>query len=190
MSPRKTSHEELTKEMILDVARDLFASNGYGSISMRKIATVLKCSHGAIYYHFKNKAELFYEIIKADFNKLSNELGSVLSNIQTTDEEKLYLILYRFIEFGLNHPNHYEVMFLIRDDDVKSCLQESPYVSYMQFANAIAKLTQKPISTKDIWSIFISLHGFVTHYIRSETTFEDVKELASSHVQFLLKAIS
>lgn len=190
MSPRKAAQDELSKETILNVARDLFASNGYASISMRKIATVLKCSHGALYYHFKNKAELFYEIIKADFNQLNHELTTVLAEDKSSNQEKLSSILYQFIQFGLTHPNHYEVMFLIRDDDIKSCIQESPNVSYMHFANAIADLSQKPITAKEIWSIFISLHGFVTHYIRSETDFEDVKELARSHVEFLLKALN
>ncbi|MFB6469491.1 TetR/AcrR family transcriptional regulator [Cytobacillus sp. Hz8] len=189
MSPRKSVQDELSKEAILDVARDLFATNGYSSISMRKIAAKLKCSHGALYYHFKNKADLFYEMIKADFEKLDQELNEVLLDAHATNEDKLFSILYRFIQFGLLHPNHYEVMFLLRDDAVKSFIQEGPNLSYMHYADAIASLSQKPLTAKDIWSLFIGLHGFVTHYIRSESTFEEVKDLAYSHVQFLLKAL-
>ena len=58
MSPRKAVKQELTREMIMNVARNLFVQQGYQHTSMRKIATELGYSHGSIYYHFKNKAEL------------------------------------------------------------------------------------------------------------------------------------
>jgi AcrR family transcriptional regulator len=189
LSPRKSSHEELSKSIILDVARDLFASNGYASLSMRKIANVLQCSHGAIYYHFKNKAEIFYEIVECDFEKLDQELHEVMSDGTTSNDEKLFLLLYRYLKFGLTNQNHYEVMFLIRDDDVKSYLQEGPNKSLQLFGEAISTLVAKPITSKDIYSLFLSLHGFVTHFCRAETNFEDIKDLCKSHAQFLIKAL-
>lgn len=64
MSPRKSGHPELTREMIMDAARDLFVQKGYQHVSMRQIAKELNYSHGAIYYHFKNKAELFYALVE------------------------------------------------------------------------------------------------------------------------------
>lgn len=189
MSPRKSAHDELTKEAIISVARDLFVKEGYAAASMRKIADTLQCSHGAIYYHFKNKAQLFYEMVEADFQKLNQVLDSVLKESADSNEQKLFSIFYRYIQFGLTHQKHYELMFLIRDDDVKGYLNEGPNTSYMHFAQAINSLAPRALSIKDIWSVFLSLHGFVTHYCRSETTFEEVKELASSHAKFLLKAI-
>ncbi|USK39858.1 TetR/AcrR family transcriptional regulator [Cytobacillus firmus] len=189
MSPRKSAQDELTKEAIISVARDLFVQEGYAAASMRKIADTLQCSHGAIYYHFKNKAQLFYEMVEADFQKLDQVLDSVLRKYADTSEQKLFNIFYGYIQFGLTHQKHYELMFLIRDDDVKSYLNEGPNKSYLHFAQAINSLAPEALSIKDIWSVFLSLHGFVTHYCRSETTFEEVKELASSHAQFLIKAI-
>lgn len=189
LTPRRASQNELTKNVILDVARELFASEGYASLSMRKIANVLQCSHGAIYYHYKNKAELFYEIIANDFEKLDQELFDVMNDSSLTKEDKLFHLLYRYIKFGLTHQNHYEVMFLIKDDDVKSYLQEGPNKSLQLFGEAVSSALMKPLSTKDVYSLFLSLHGFVTHFCRAETTFEDIKELAESHVIFLIKAL-
>lgn len=189
LTPRKMAKDELTKEAIMDVARDIFVSKGYTSASMRKIAQTLKCSHGAIYYHFKNKAELFYEIVDADFKKLDQELDDVLTDPQTTNEEKLYGIIFRFIKFGLTNRNHYEVMFLIQDDEIKWYLQDSPNNSYLKFAQAVASMSARQLAANEIWSLFISMHGFVAHYCRTEVTFEDVESLVSSHVHFLLRAI-
>jgi len=189
LSPRKSAQDELTKEAIILVARELFVTSGYPHFSMRKLAKELGCSHGAIYYHFKNKAELFYEIVTQDFLTLDQVLEEVLSTPTNSNEEKLYLVLFEYIRFGLLHQPQYEVMFLIKDEEIKGYLLEAPNKSYLQFANAIANLATKPLSPKDIWSLFIGIHGFVAHYCRTETTFEDVKLLAKSHVEFLLKAL-
>ncbi|MFD2444885.1 TetR/AcrR family transcriptional regulator [Bacillus sp. CGMCC 1.16607] len=189
LTPRKSTQNELTKAVILDAARDLFASEGYASLSMRKIANVLKCSHGAIYYHFKNKAELFYEIISTDFEKLDQELYDVMNDDQSEKDEKLFNVLYRYIKFGLTNQNHYEVMFLLRDDDVKSYLQEGPNKSLQLFGETVGSLVSKRLTSKDVYSLFLSLHGFVTHFCRTETTFEDIEDLARAHVLFLIKAL-
>jgi AcrR family transcriptional regulator len=189
LSPRKSAQDELTKSAIIHVARELFVTSGYPSFSMRKLANKLGCSHGAIYYHFKNKAELFYEIVTQDFLTLDQVLEDVLSTPTNSNEEKLYLILFEYIRFGLTHQPQYEVMFLIKDEEVKGYLLEAPNKSYLHFADAVASLATKPLSPKDVWSLFIGIHGFVTHYCRTETTFEDVELLAKSHVEFLLKAL-
>jgi AcrR family transcriptional regulator len=189
LSPRKSAQDELTKTAIINEARELFVASGYPSFSMRKLAKELGCSHGAIYYHFKNKAELFYEIVTQDFLTLDGVLEEVLGTQTNSNEEKLYLILFEYIRFGLTNQPQYEVMFLIKDEEIKSYLLEVPNKSYLHFANAVASLVAKPLSPKDIWSLFIGIHGFVTHYCRTEISFEDVKQLAKSHVEFLLKAI-
>lgn len=78
MSPRKSVDKELSREMILDVARILFVKDGYEHVSMRKIAKELGYSHGALYYHFKNKAELFYALVADGFLLLNQRLEEVM----------------------------------------------------------------------------------------------------------------
>lgn len=62
--------------------------------------------------------------------------------------------------------------------------------SISDFATAIASLSEKKLSIQAIWSVFLSLHGFVSHYICCEQTFAEVEGLANGHVDFLLKALS
>lgn len=63
MSPPKTSSQELSREMNIHEARIKLVENNFHQVSMRSIAKELNCSHGAIYYHFKNKVELFYVVL-------------------------------------------------------------------------------------------------------------------------------
>ncbi|WP_391122668.1 TetR/AcrR family transcriptional regulator [Psychrobacillus sp. L3] len=188
MSPRKSVLQELTREMIMEAARNLFVKKGYQHVSMRQIAKELGYSHGALYYHFENKAELFYALVQDHFLMLDQIQIDVMKK-EIGKEEKLKEILMGFIEFGLTNQSHYEIMFLIKDEEVKNFINQEPSKSYELFAQNISSLCGSKVSLQEIYSIFLALHGFVTHYCRHVNTFEDVKDMAKVHVNFLIKAI-
>lgn len=186
MSPRKSVQQELTREMIMDAANDLFVKKGYQHVSMRQIANELNYSHGAIYYHFKNKAELFFALVEKHFHMLDDVLEAIMLK-ELPPRDKLISILVGFIEFGLTHQSHYEIMFLTKDEEVRSFINQGPDKSYEKFAHSVFILSDKKFSLQEIWLIFLSLHGFVTHYSRHISSYEEVKELAYAHANFLIK---
>lgn len=188
MAARKAVERELSREIILDIAREHFVKHGYRHLSLRQIAKELNYSHGAIYYHFKNKAELFYSLVRQGFKKLDHELDLVLSE-EIAAQQKLEKVLLGFIRFGLHNPSHYEVMFMVKDEEVDGFMQEEPNKSYERFAKAIHALCGGKANIHSIWSIFLSLHGFVAHLIRTKQTYEAVEPMAEAHVQFLMKAL-
>lgn len=105
-------------------------------------------------------------------------------------ENKLKKILLGYIEFGIRNSNHYRIMFLIQDDDLQNEFQEEPNITYEKLASALYMLCGNTVTPKNVWSVFLSLHGFVAHYCgRPEQTYEDVKGMAESHVQFLMKGL-
>jgi len=60
---RKTKQQALaTRQHILDVALRLFSQQGVSSTSLAQIAQAAGVTRGAIYWHFKNKSDLFGEI--------------------------------------------------------------------------------------------------------------------------------
>ena len=54
--------------MILDAARELFATEGYEAVTMRRIADRIEYSPTAIYFHFKDKESLVRELCDAIAN--------------------------------------------------------------------------------------------------------------------------
>ncbi|WP_273129303.1 TetR/AcrR family transcriptional regulator [Bacillus weihaiensis] len=186
MSPRKAVEQELSKDMILEAARGLFVSEGYDHVSMRKIAKELTCSHGAIYYHFVNKAELFYAIVANGFALLNEKLDKVMQ-MNLSNREKLNEIFLEFIRFGIDHPSHYETMFLTKDQELKSFLQKEPNESFEKFAQAVTQLSSRELAVHEVWSIFLSLHGFVAHFCFKGQCFDDLRCMADAHCEFILK---
>ncbi|MAF97056.1 MAG: TetR family transcriptional regulator [Micavibrio sp.] len=57
---RRTKEEaDKTRETILDTATALFATNGVTKTTLEDIAKAANVTRGAIYWHFKNKTEIF-----------------------------------------------------------------------------------------------------------------------------------
>ena len=63
MNDEKTPNEISLRKSILLTAARLILEKGYHGVGMREIALQSGASKALLYYHFRNKAELFYAII-------------------------------------------------------------------------------------------------------------------------------
>jgi AcrR family transcriptional regulator len=63
-TPRRGRSQPSTRERILASAERLFAERGFERVSMPVIAKASGVTAGAIYKHFKGKADLFFEVVK------------------------------------------------------------------------------------------------------------------------------
>ena len=90
------------KELILKSAVEHFSKYGYESTSLENIAKECSITKPAIYYHFKDKAELYQAVICSQFSKL---VGSIEENTKNGNaEEKLNIYIVTFGEFLISHP--------------------------------------------------------------------------------------
>lgn len=188
MSPRKPSTPELTKEMIIHEAHKQFIAKDFHHVSMRSIAKELGCSHGAIYYHFKNKAEIFYAILGEYFSELNTTLENTVNGPEDSST-KIKNIFVGYMAFGLNNQSQYELMFMVRDNEIDGLSQEAANLSYEKFAQSVQALSETELLLSDIHSTFIALHGFVAHYRHYVKNYEEAKEAVDVHARFLIKAL-
>ena len=68
---------ETTKAQILKIASYIFYRDGYEKGSLNAVARKVGISKAAIYYHFKNKEEILYNIIIDDIDRLIFDLGEI-----------------------------------------------------------------------------------------------------------------
>ena len=114
-SERRERQKQELREKILDAARELFLRDGFEAVTMRRIAEQIEYSPTAIYLHFKEKSELFRELILADFAALAmhaQKIGRISDPV-----ERLVKCGRAYVEFGLSHPNHYRLMFNLPKHD-------------------------------------------------------------------------
>lgn len=194
MSPRKSVEHELSRERILEVAREQFVQHGYRDVSMRGIAKQLGYSPGSLYYHFREKADLFSVMTSEDFYKLDLLLEEVVKTSPNPGRDRLGLIFLSFIQFGLENKRSFELMFLIQEPGLECYTSQVKMASYEKFFKVVQESLQviNADRAKDvqlIWVLFLSLHGFVSYYIHSAQTYEDIVKLADLHVQLVLRGV-
>jgi AcrR family transcriptional regulator len=107
---RREREKSETRDKILDAARELFVSEGYEGVSMRKVAERIEYSPTAIYVHFADKKELFHELCRQDFARLQEVVA--VAEMPTDPIERLRQIGRNYVQFGMSFPNHYVFMFM------------------------------------------------------------------------------
>ncbi|MDT3426014.1 AcrR family transcriptional regulator [Paenibacillus forsythiae] len=189
---RRAVEQELSRERILEAARHLFITKGYRAISMRSIGQHLGYSHGSLYYHFKEKAELFYAIVVDDFNYVARLLSEVMDKPAEEGLGKVEQLMLEFIRFGLDHPYQYEIMFMIRDEELLAYCRAEQGKCFELFSGMVRRYLKEEGYVPEDWqsvplTLFLSAHGFVSYYIQDKIKFDDVKAAALSHVRVLCR---
>lgn len=120
--PKKTKGQ-ITKEMILTKAIELFSEKGFEQTSTQEIADVCGLSQTNIFYHFKNKKGLFSAIV--DFVIANNrEIFFDKDHSHETPWEKFESLLYANIIWAKEFPAQAQVLLSLfhfsgSDNDMK-----------------------------------------------------------------------
>jgi AcrR family transcriptional regulator len=106
------------RRLILDEARHLMISQGYHSLSMRKIASKAGCSATSIYLYFRNKDDLLHALIEEGFEMLREILVAAAASVKDP-LARIEALCREYVQFGLQNPEYYEVMFLLRPEHME-----------------------------------------------------------------------
>jgi AcrR family transcriptional regulator len=99
------------RSAILDAARHLLVVAGYREVSMRDVARRVGCSVSSIYLYFANKDALIHALIDEGFGRWY-EAQLLAESGASTAREKLERTCRAYIQFGVENPEYYEIMFM------------------------------------------------------------------------------
>ena len=94
-----TTSETSLREKILLTAKSLFIQQGYHGLAMRQISEAVGVSKAALYYHFKDKEELFLAILDIYLNEIESAIDDIQSKRLSSSEQ-----LRMFVEYILSQP--------------------------------------------------------------------------------------
>ena len=117
IAERKLEEKQEMHKRILNGARKIFLEKGYEQSSMRNIASEINYSAGIIYFHFKDKSEIFHELHKEGFRLLLSQL-KVLDKV-AEPFERLKAMGRIFIQFAQDNKDYYNLMFILEEPTKK-----------------------------------------------------------------------
>ena len=114
----KERHErerEATSRAILDAARELFVSEGYQNVSIRKIAERIEYSPAAIYSYFPSKDDIFLALAEEGFRILFESAECARQeHSHSAAIDCLRSAFLNVYHFSKAHPEYHALMFVDR----------------------------------------------------------------------------
>lgn len=96
------------REYVFETAAGVFARNGYHETTVDEIAQAIGVAKGTIYYHFKNKEELYLALIREGSNLLEEQLRQAVDGA-TTPVDKIKNIIKSQLRF---YEKEKDIVFL------------------------------------------------------------------------------
>lgn len=112
ISERKEREKGEMKQLIMTAALKMFLEDGYAKTSIRNIADAIEYSPGTIYLYYKDKDELLYEVQRHGYDLLLQEFRAKANSDDPL--ERMHQLGRTYISFGLENPELYDLMFIIR----------------------------------------------------------------------------
>jgi AcrR family transcriptional regulator len=111
---RDRDEGERLRERLLNAAWALFTTNGYESVSIRKIAERAGCPTMTFYGYFKSKRALLRHLWDGVFAELE-AYATAAANTEQGPPERLAAFVRGMIDFWLEHPDSYRLVFMNQD---------------------------------------------------------------------------
>jgi AcrR family transcriptional regulator len=107
---RRKGEKEALRQRILDAARGLFVKHPYEEVTLRMIAEAVEYTAPTILNHFGSKEGLIFAICEEDFRALRARFERIAKVADPV--ERLRRTGLAYVEFAMDHPNHYRFMFM------------------------------------------------------------------------------
>ena len=182
------------KELLIRTASDLFAQKGYAETSIRDIGKAAKVNISLVYYYFKDKEEVLYNII----HRSARDLIVILKEIQSNEPDPLECLRKMIIRQVLFSRETWQATKLIVMDSYQlhaqrkaDCLraQREIYDIYMKQLQRLCEsgILDEINLTVVNFVIFGMLNWFYRWYRNEKPLTEE--EVANQMIKILLSGI-
>jgi AcrR family transcriptional regulator len=168
MSVKNYHHGDL-KNALINAGVKILARDGVGGLSLRKVAKQAGVSHAAPYAHFDDKQALIAAISTEGFKQLYSQIGAVKQAYQTNPETLLIEVAWAYLQFALNEPDRFKLMFssVLEKEKEYPDFVEISQKNFRQLVEIVeicqqAGVIKKGASDLLALSLWGTVHGFVS----------------------------
>jgi AcrR family transcriptional regulator len=110
--------ERLREEILVAGKRLLMETGNLDAVTVRAVAEAVGVSPPSIYLHFADKDELVIAVCESTFEALDEYIEKAAAGVDDV-REQLRVRGKAYIEFGLENPEHYRILFMTRPATLK-----------------------------------------------------------------------
>ena len=129
------------REAIAAAARRVFLAEGYGSVSLRRLASEVGCTPMAIYTYYDNKLDILRRLWAEVFDAAFAEVERACAE-GATPALRLKAMCQAYVRYWLDHPDHYRLVFMsvgVTQGDVTVFVEADAIAArYAVFATALS----------------------------------------------------
>lgn len=103
---------EQSRRHIIQAALKEFSAEGYQGCTIDKLCCQHQLSRGKVFYHFKNKEEIFISCVEYCCKQQRKAVGDKLRQAKGTAEENLALCQQAMFAFGRENPQAHQILSL------------------------------------------------------------------------------
>jgi AcrR family transcriptional regulator len=107
---RQRQRQEL-RSSILAAAREIASTEGWQSVTIRKIAELIEYSPPLIYEYFDSKEDLLLELVRMGYEKQLEAVEAAREASSDSPEKALLAMAHAWCRFAFDSPDLYQVMY-------------------------------------------------------------------------------
>jgi AcrR family transcriptional regulator len=191
---RRAREIENLRRAILDAARELFATQDYQAVSLRKIAEKIEYSPAAIYRYFSDKDEILFHLIDEGFAMLNSRMRA----LQIADPlERIRQAGRAYVDFAFTQPHYYRLMFQLEKGEMAEKYMPNCTAAHSTFgfiyeaateAIAAGQFTDEAPAIVVACSIWSAMHGAVSLSLSGHLNFMMPPELNTAFFTYMIEA--
>lgn len=131
------------KGAILKAAEKRFVRHGLHKTTIEEIARDLRIAKGGIYYYFKTKEDIYYEVVKLQFMNHLNDIINVINSNNNLDEQ-----IYKYLELKFNLKTTNYLIYNLYASMYMEFKVEHEVELFKHYIKSEKELLKKFISTK------------------------------------------
>jgi len=109
MATRRLS-AEARRAQLLDVARSVFAADGYHGAAMEQIASSAGVTKPVLYQHFESKKELYLALLQQDMSRLLNQVEKTIEQV-SSNRERIHGGIEAYFTFIDQNEGSFRLLF-------------------------------------------------------------------------------
>jgi len=197
---RKTREHEQLRQSILDAALRVLAEEGYGRVSMRKIASLIEYSPTTIYRFFRNKEELLRAIAGRTYADLSARFERARAEQGSDPLALLRTCVREYMTYCVAHAEMYRLLsdlacFEVENGVVYERVGETRARVYQSWLECIGQaIARGAFAVRDEMRVFLfvwdAVSGYIDHRIgHPGIPREPIDEDAAEFVNLVFRAL-